>query len=251
MNPYKMKGRIHSLETFGAVDGPGVRYVVFFHGCPMRCAYCHNPDTWAVKCENEMSAEEIWKRFERNRCFYEDGGLTATGGEPLLQLDFLIELFTLFHKNGVHTCLDTSGICFDESKPELMEKYEQLVRVTDLVMLDIKHIDDEKHRKLTGQSNEKILAFARFLDEHQVPIWIRHVLVPGITDDDEDLQRLGRFIGSLKHVQTLDVLPYHTMGEAKYDKLNLTYPLKGVPTPDKAHVLAKKAQIMKGFSEKV
>lgn len=242
-----MKGRIYSIESFGAVDGPGIRLVVFFHGCPMRCAYCHNPDTWATNQFSEMSVEEIKAKFDRNECFYESGGLTVTGGEPLLQLDFLIELFSTFKKAGIHTCLDTSGICFDSEKVDL-DKYEKLAAVTDLCMLDIKEIEEDKHKKLTGHSNQNVLSFARFLSEHNVPMWVRYVLVPGITDDDNDLFELGRFLSTLKNVEALDVLPYHTMGVPKYERLGLEYSLKDIPAADKDLVLVKKAQIMKGFS---
>ncbi len=242
-----MKGRIYSIESFGAVDGPGIRLVVFFHGCPMRCAYCHNPDTWATNQFSEMSVEEIKAKFDRNECFYESGGLTVTGGEPLLQLDFLIELFSTFKKAGIHTCLDTSGICFDPEKVDL-DKYEKLAAVTDLCMLDIKEIEEDKHKKLTGHSNQNVLSFARFLSEHNVPMWVRYVLVPGITDDDNDLFELGRFLSTLKNVEALDVLPYHTMGVPKYERLGLEYSLKDIPAADKDLVLVKKAQIMKGFS---
>ena len=242
-----MKGRIYSIESFGAVDGPGIRLVVFFHGCPMRCAYCHNPDTWASDQFSEMTVEEILQKFERNQCFYESGGITATGGEPLLQLDFLIALFTVFKEQGIHTCLDTSGICFDPGKAD-MDKYKKLAAVTDLCMLDIKETDPVKHKKLTGQDNRNILAFARFMDEQGVKLWVRHVLVPGITDNDNDLFELGKFLATLKNLETLDVLPYHTMGVPKYERLGLEYPLKDIPAADKELVLVKKAQIMKGFS---
>lgn len=167
-------GKIHSMESFGTVDGPGVRFVVFFEGCPMRCLYCHNPDTWHLEDGQEMSAEEILSRMERNRSFYRTGGITATGGEPMLQIDFLTELFAGAKERGIHTCLDTSGIMFpgcggtSEEERERLKKVERLLSVTDLVMLDIKHMDAEEHRKLTGQDNEKILAFARYLDEKQI-----------------------------------------------------------------------------------
>ncbi len=241
-----MKGRIYSIESFGAVDGPGIRLVVFFHGCPMRCAYCHNPDTWATDQFTEMSVDEILQKFERNQCFYESGGITATGGEPLLQLDFLTDLFTAFHKRGIHTCLDTSGICFDPVKANT-DKYRKLASVTDLCMLDIKEIDTVKHKELTGHNNQNVLAFARFMDDLGVRLWVRHVLVPGITDDDNDLFELGKYLASLKNLETLDVLPYHTMGVPKYDRLGIEYPLKDVPAAEKELVLVKKAQIMKGF----
>ena len=262
-------GKIHSLETFGTVDGPGVRFVVFFQGCPMRCQYCHNPDTWNIEDGEEMSAEEIITRFERNRSFYQTGGITATGGEPMLQLDFLIELFTKAKEKGIHTCLDTSGIIFPEklveseqtkememnltgidadTRTDRMQKIEQLMSVTDLVMLDIKHIKDEEHQKLTGQSNRNILAFARYLDSIGKPVWIRHVVVPGITFDREELTELGKFLKTLHNVEKLEVLPYHSMGKVKYDNLGMDYILKDTPQLTKAE--AKEAEeIIRSSSE--
>lgn len=235
-------GKIHSLETFGTVDGPGVRFVVFFQGCPMRCQYCHNPDTWNIEDGEEMSAEEIITRFERNRSFYQTGGITATGGEPMLQLDFLTELFTKAKEKGIHTCLDTSGIVFPENNPEAakLKQIEDLMSVTDLVMLDIKHIKDEEHQKLTGQSNRNILAFARYLDSIGKPVWIRHVVVPGITFDREELTELGKFLKTLHNVEKLEVLPYHSMGKVKYDNLGMDYILKDTPQLTKAE--AKEAE---------
>ena len=243
-------GKIHSLETFGTVDGPGVRFVVFFQGCPMRCQYCHNPDTWNIEDGEEMSAEEIITRFERNRSFYQTGGITATGGEPMLQLDFLTELFTKAKEKGIHTCLDTSGIIFPENNPETakLKQIEDLMSVTDLVMLDIKHIKDEEHQKLTGQSNRNILAFARYLDSIGKPVWIRHVVVPGITFDREELTELGKFLKTLHNVEKLEVLPYHSMGKVKYDNLGMDYILKDTPQLTKAE--AKEAEeIIRSSSE--
>ena len=244
-----MNGHIHSIETFGAVDGPGVRFVIFFQGCPMRCAYCHNPDTWNPSAGDLKTVDELWERFERNRVFYGNGGVTATGGEPLMQIDFLIELFTKFHENGIHTCLDTSAVCHNPSNPEWMKKINALLKVTDLVMLDIKHIDALKHKELTGHSNENILAFAKYLSDAGKELWVRHVLVPGITDSDEDLYRLGAFLGELTSLQALDVLPYHTMGIAKYEKLGIPYPLKDVPPADKSLVLEKKQIVLRAINE--
>lgn len=235
-------GKIHSLETFGTVDGPGVRFVVFFQGCPMRCQYCHNPDTWNIEDGEEMSADEIITRFERNRSFYQTGGITATGGEPMLQLDFLTELFTKAKEKGIHTCLDTSGIIFPENNPETakLKQIEDLMSVTDLVMLDIKHIKDEEHQKLTGQSNRNVLAFARYLDSIGKPVWIRHVVVPGITFDEKELTELGKFLKTLHNVEKLEVLPYHSMGKVKYDNLGMDYILKD--TPQLTKVEAKEAE---------
>ena len=228
--------KIHSLETFGTVDGPGVRFVVFFQGCPMRCLYCHNPDTWNVEGGQEMTADEILSRFERNRSYYRSGGITATGGEPMLQIDFLTELFTKAKERKIHTCLDTSGILF----PKMREKTVALMAVTDLVMLDIKHIREEEHKKLTGHSNAGILEFARHLDSIGKPVWIRHVVVPGITFDRNELTELGKFLKTLHNIEKLEVLPYHSMGKVKYDQLGIDYSLKDTPQLTKAQ--AKEAE---------
>lgn len=242
-----MSGRIHSLESFGTVDGPGVRFVVFVQGCPMRCAYCHNPDTWEMNAGTIMEASEIIEQYERNISFYKGGGITVTGGEPLMQVDFLIELFTLAKDKNIHTCIDSSGIAFNPNNSDWMEKLDKLMTLTDLVMLDIKHIDPEKHRELTAQPNDKILAFAQYLSDKGISTWIRHVVVPGITDDDDALYKLGYFIGGLKTLKALDVLPYHTMGKVKYEKLGIPYKLEGVEPMDKDKVVAKKQTILDGI----
>lgn len=236
-------GLIHSLETFGTVDGPGVRFVVFFQGCPMRCQYCHNPDTWDMAEGQEMSADEIIEKFERNRAFYRTGGITATGGEPMQQIDFLIELFAKAKEKDIHTCLDTSGIMFVEDRTsEGFAKIEKLMQVTDLVMLDIKHVDEESHKKLTAHSNKKILAFARYLDEIKKPVWIRHVVVPRITFIEEELTKLGEFLKTLSNVEKLEVLPYHALGAVKYENLGMEYVLKDTPQLTKAE--AKEAELI-------
>lgn len=242
-----MSGKIHSLESFGTVDGPGVRFVVFFQGCPMRCAYCHNPDTWDLNGGTLMEASDIIEQYERNEGFYKGGGITATGGEPLVQIDFLLELFSLCREKAINTCLDSSGIMFNPDNADWMEKLEKLLPLTDLVMLDIKHIDPEKHKELTGQPNDRILAFASYLSEKGVPLWIRHVIVPGITDDDKYLYDLGYFIGSLKTLKALDALPYHTMGKVKYENLGLDYKLKDVPAMNQKELLVKKQVILDGL----
>ncbi len=246
-----MIGRIHSLESFGTVDGSGVRYVVFVQGCPMRCAYCHNPDTWEMHAGTEMDASEIIENFERNRPFYRDGGITVTGGEPLMQIDFLLDLFTQCKEKNIHTCLDTSGIAYSPKRQaDWLEKMDKLCAVTDLVMLDIKHIDPEKHKALVKQPNDGILAFAEYLDKMNVDVWIRHVVVPGYTDDPEDLKRLGYFIGGLSNLKALDVLPYHTMGKTKYEKLGIDYRLKDVPEMDKNRVPELKGYILEGIKKR-
>ena len=221
-------GHIHSIESFGTVDGPGVRLVVFMQGCPMRCKYCHNPDTWEIGAGVRMTAGEILAEYERNKAFYANGGLTVTGGEPLLQIDFLLELFEAAKAKGIHTCIDTSGVTYRPGEPSYSSKLERLMKLTDLVMLDIKHVDPCAHRELTGHGNERILAFARYLDEKHIPVWIRHVIVPGITDGEEEQRALGWLMAGLSNVKALDVLPYHTMGESKYKEMGLAYPLAGV-----------------------
>ena len=242
-----MNGFIHSTESFGTVDGPGVRFVVFLQGCPMRCKYCHNPDTWKMNSGSVRSAQSLLKEFERNAAFYSQGGITVTGGEALMQIDFLLELFTLAKQKNIHTCLDTSGITYRPGESSYNEKLDQLMAVTDLVMLDIKHIDPEGHKELTGHDNAGILAFAKYLDEKNIPVWIRHVVVPGITDDPGPLSRLGQFIGGLNNVKALDVLPYHIMGISKYKELDLPYPLEGVEPASKQQAMEAKKIILTAY----
>ena len=244
-----MTGRIHSLESFGTVDGPGTRFVVFFQGCPMRCKYCHNPDTWRMDGGTEMTVEEILYEYEKGKEFYKTGGITATGGEPMMQLDFLIELFEACKAKGIHTCLDTSGIAFKPDNANLVEKCKRLCACTSLVMLDIKHIDPDKHYELTAQHNDGILAFAKFLEEQKVDLWIRHVVVPGITFDEKYLYETGRFIGTLRNLKALDVLPYHTMGKVKYDNLDMKYPLEGVEPLSKADAMKAREIILNGIKD--
>lgn len=245
-----MKGRIHSLESFGTVDGPGVRYVVFVQGCPMRCAYCHNPDTWEMNAGEEMEPEYIIEQYNRNKGFYKDGGITVTGGEPLMQVDFLIDLFTLAKKENIHTCIDSSGIAYNPDNKPWLEKLDHLMELTDLVMLDIKHIDPEKHKELTAQPNKNILKFAEYLNEKQIPMWIRHVVVPGITDDPVYLDKLGYFIGGFTNLKVLDILPYHTMGKVKYDNLGMDYKLKDLEPMDKSRVPELKQYVLDGIKRR-
>lgn len=243
------KGYVHSIESCGTVDGPGLRYVIFLQGCPMRCLYCHNPDTWTPNTGDTMTVEEVLEGFYSNIPFYRHGGVTVTGGEPMMQMDFLIELFEKLHKDKIHTCIDSSGIMFQPDNPVFMEKLDRLLAVTDLIMLDIKHIDEAEHKKLTSHSNKRILAFARYLDEKQIPIWIRHVVVPGITLYRDYLEELGRFIGSLGNVKALDVLPYHSMGKVKYDNLGMDYPLKDTKDATKEEAVAAKNIILNAYKD--
>lgn len=240
------EGRIHSIETCGTVDGPGIRFVVFMQGCPMRCLYCHNPDTWSFDAGIEMTAEEIIKRFIDLKEFYKNGGITVTGGEPLAQIDFLTDLFKKCKENNIHTCIDTSGITFN---PENTEKVDCLLNYTNLVLLDIKHIDDGEHKKLTGYSNQNILAFARYLSQKKVKTWIRHVTVPGITYNEEHLKRLGGFLKTLENIEALDVLPYHDAGKIKYEKLKADYPLKRTPVLTKEEALKARNIIINAIKE--
>lgn len=197
-----------------------------------------------------MEVSEIMERYERNKDFYHNGGITVTGGEPLMQVDFLIELFTECKKQGIHTCIDTSGIAYTEKNTAFREKLDILMPLTDLVMLDIKHIDPVKHKELTSQPNDGILAFAKYLDEKHVDVWIRHVVVPGLTDDDKYLYQLGYFIGGLSNLKALDVLPYHTMGEVKYQNLGIDYKLKGVEPMDPNKIPEKKQVILNGIKDR-
>jgi pyruvate formate lyase activating enzyme len=245
-----MTGRIHSIESFGTVDGPGVRLTVFLQGCPMRCLYCHNPDTWDLGAGTLMEPDEIITRYNRNAEFYKNGGITVTGGEPLLQLDFVLDLFTLAKTKHISTCIDTSGITYDPTDPLYTEKLDRLMAVTDLVMLDIKHIDPEKHLELTGHPNQRILAFALYLEAKRIPMWIRHVVVPGYTDDDPSLFGLGYYIGQFHSLKALDVLPYHTMGKSKYNKMGIPYRLKDVPSMEPRIAAEKKKVILDGLRKR-
>lgn len=229
--PKELKGYVHSLESFGSVDGPGVRYIIFLAGCAMRCQFCHNADTWNMQTGTSYTADELLKRALRYRNYWgKEGGITVSGGEPLLQIDFLTELFEKAKEKGIHTTLDTSGNPFSREQP-FFKKLERLMEVTDLVMLDIKHIDEEQHVRLTGQTNRNILDMAHYLDEIRKPVWIRHVLVPERSDYDEYLIRLDAFIRDLHNVEKVEVLPYHTLGAYKWKELGLHYELEGIDPP--------------------
>ncbi len=226
-----LKGYVHSLESFGSVDGPGVRYIIFLTGCAMRCQFCHNPDTWDMKKGTLYTTDELLEKAMKYRSYWKnDGGITVSGGEPLLQIDFLTELFRKAKANGIHTTLDTSGNPFTREEP-FFSKFNELMKYTDLVMLDIKHIDYEQHKILTGCTNKNILDLARYLSDIKKPVWIRHVLVPERSDYDEYLIKLDEFIQSLDNVQKVEVLPYHTLGAYKWDELGYEYKLKGIDPP--------------------
>lgn len=232
----EIKGHIHSVESFGSADGPGVRYIVFLKGCNMRCQYCHNPDTWAKDGGELMTPEEVLKKALRYKTYWkEKGGITVSGGEALLQIDFVTELFRLAKEKGVNTCLDTSGNPFSLEEP-FKSKFDELMKYTDLFMLDIKHMDDAAHRKLTGQTNQNILEMAAYLSDHGKAMWIRHVLVPGITTEEDELHRLRSFLDILKTVERVEVLPYHTLGVFKWKELGIPYQLEGVDPPTKEQI---------------
>lgn len=232
----EIKGRIHSVESFGSADGPGVRYIVFLKGCNMRCQYCHNPDTWAKDGGELMTPEEVLKKALRYKTYWkEKGGITVSGGEALLQIDFVTELFRLAKEKGVNTCLDTSGNPFSLEEP-FKSKFDELMKYTDLFMLDIKHMDDAAHRKLTGQTNQNILEMAAYLSDHGKAMWIRHVLVPGITTEEDELYRLRSFLDTLKTVERVEVLPYHTLGVFKWKELGIPYQLECVDPPTKEQI---------------
>ena len=234
-------GLVHSTESFGAVDGPGIRFLIFLKGCNMRCQYCHNADTWSTEGAEECTADSLLDRAERYRSYWrKSGGITVSGGEPLLQIDFVAELFRKAKTRGINTVLDTSAQPFTRTSP-FFTKFQELMTYTDLVLLDIKHIDPQKHKALTGHDNKNILDAAQYLSEINKPVWIRHVLVPGITDNDEDLRKLRAFIDTLGNVQKVEVLPYHSLGLDKWEKLGLVCPLKDIEPPSDERIRNAKA----------
>lgn len=231
-----MYGYIHSTESFGSVDGPGVRFVIFVAGCPMRCQFCHNPDTWDMSVGEKTNADELVEKALRYRAYWkQDGGVTVSGGEPLMQIDFLIELFKKLKDNGVHTTIDTSGALFTRDEP-FFSKFEELMKYTDLLLVDIKHIDTQKHMELTGRPNDNILDMLRYLSDIKKPVWIRHVLVPQRSDFDEYLLKTREFLDTLENVEKVEVLPYHTLGVSKWKALGLEYHLDGIDPPAKERV---------------
>lgn len=217
--------RLHSLETFGTHEGPGIRFVVFLQGCHFRCLYCHNPDTWQLEGGTEYSVADILKKaIDQKPYFRNKGGITVSGGEPLIQREQLYNLFKEAHRYGINTALDTNGSILDD-------KTKKLLQETDLVLLDIKHIDESHHKKLTGVSNYVPLQFADYLESIRKPFWVRYVLVPGYSDQKVFLRALGKKLSSLKYLERLEILPYHTYGVYKYKELGLPYTLKNVKAP--------------------
>ena len=229
--------QVHSIESFGSVDGPGIRFVIFLKGCTMRCQYCHNPDTWSRTGGTLRSVDDILAQAQRYQSYWgEKGGITVSGGEALLQIHSLTELFRKAKALGINTCLDTSAQPFSRESSNF-SAFEELMKYTDLILLDIKHIDSEAHKQLTGWRNENILDCARYLSDIEKPVWIRHVLIPGINDDDESLHRLRAFIDTLSNVERVEVLPYHALGVYKWEQLGIPYPLKDIKSPTNESLL--------------
>ena len=229
-----MTGYVHQLESFGCADGPGSRFIIFLSGCPLRCKFCHNPDTWKMTSGTLWETDDLVKEAMSCKEYWgAKGGVTVSGGEPLSQIDFLTELFTKFKALGVNTCIDTSGAPFT-TEGEWFKKFEKLMEVTDILLMDIKHIDEKEHIELTGKSGKNIKEMFYYLDKINKPIWIRHVLVPGITENDEYLTRTRDFIRTLHNVQRVEILPYHSLGITKYQDLGIDYVLKDTvsPTPE-------------------
>ncbi len=226
-----MYGYIHSTESFGSVDGPGVRFVIFTAGCPMRCAFCHNPDTWDMAAGERTETDELVERAMRYKTYWKNtGGVTVSGGEPLTQVKFLTELLRKFKERGVHTVIDTSGAPFTREEPFFAE-FAELMKYTDLLLADIKHIDPVKHMELTGRDNKNILDMLRYLSDIGKPVWIRCVIVPGVSDDDACLAETRAFIDTLSNVDKVEALPYHTLGVQKWKELGLPYRLEGINPP--------------------
>ena len=220
-----VKGNIDSFETMGLVDGPGVRFVVFMQGCPLRCAYCHNPETWSDQKKIEMTAEELVKKILKYRPYFGDeGGVTFSGGEPLRQPEFLLEALKECKKQNIHTCLDTSGFG---------ENYEEILDYVDLVILDVKAIDKEKYKALTGQAIDKYNKFLETCQAKNKKLWLRQVIVPGYNDTKEDILKLKDYIKNIKNVEKVELLPYHSMAKEKYKSLGIKYRLDDVVDMDK------------------
>lgn len=231
-----IKGLVHSTESFGSVDGPGIRFLIFLQGCPLRCRFCHNPDTWSRASQEArvLTSDELLSCALRCRPYWSrGGGITVSGGEPLLQMEFLVDFFKKAKEAGIHTCLDTSGAPFTREEP-FYSQFLKLLDYVDLVLLDLKMMDPQEHLRLTGKRNDNILDMARLLDELGVPVWIRHVLVPGLTDDETDLHKMDAFIHTLSNVERIEVLPYHTLGVYKWKELGIPYSLENAlpPSPE-------------------
>lgn len=246
MTEFNLEGNVYATEPMGMFDGPGVRYVLFLQGCPFRCKFCHNRDSWSTAENKLMTVKEVYADYKKYRSFYKRGGITVSGGEPLLQIDFLLELFKFFKHKGIHTCIDTSGGTFNAN----YEKMDELLTYTDLILLDIKHIDNEEHKRLVGTENIRILEFAKYLSNKDFPVYIRHVLIPGITANDYYLFKLREFLDTLTNVIKIDILPYHTKGVRKWKALEIDYPLIGTREPTKEELINAAKILIKDYKFK-
>lgn len=240
----KIKGNIHSFESFGTQDGPGIRFVFFMQGCPLRCLYCHNPDTWDLKTVGQqLTADEAFEEVKKVKGFIRNGGVTVSGGEPLLQPEFILDLFKICKEEGIHTCVDTSGFVFNE-------KVKAMLAYTDLVLLDIKHIDAEKYKHLTSKPLEPTLKFMEYLQEIGKSTWVRYVLTPTLTDKEEDLHQWAKYVSQFSIVERVDILPFHQMGTEKWEQIGEKYPLKGLRTPQQEEIV-KASEIFKSYGLKL
>lgn len=241
------KAKYFKIETFGAVDGPGIRLVIFLQGCPLRCVYCHNPESWDVNgSEKEISINDIIKLYEKNASFYKSGGITVSGGEPCLHLDFLIALGKKCKEKNIHYTIDTSGYFY---KPAYLQKMKELTKYVDIYLVDIKHINNSKYESITGldKSKQSEIDFIKFLEKENKHYWIRQVLLPGYTDDPDDLRQLGNFISNLKFMDKFEILPYHTMAIPKYENLKINYKLKDVKSPGEDYIIKCMEYIKQGM----
>lgn len=219
-------GKIHSIESMGLVDGPGIRTVVFLQGCNLRCQYCHNPDTWDLCAGEEMTADEVINKIKRFKPYFKNnGGVTFSGGEPLMQPEFLLELLKKCKENDIHTCIDTAGYGKGD--------YDEILKYTDLILYDIKHEDYEKYNEITRRKQDETLKFIKKVQENNIPIWIRHVVVPGLTDSEEHMKALKGYIDTIKNVEKVELLPFHQLGREKYKVMGIDYPLEDTEPMEK------------------
>ena len=233
-------GRVHSMESMGLVDGPGIRTVIFFQGCSLRCRFCHNPDTWEFNSGEITDPETLVKKISRFKPYFKNtGGVTFSGGEPLMQPDFLLETLKLCKQENIHTCIDTAGYG--------MGSYDEILEYTDLVLLDLKHVSETDYKQMTGRTMDRFQEFLSALEKSETPIWIRHVVVPGITDSQEHMKNLKTYISTIPNVEKVELLPYHLLGKNKYEVMGIPYSLDGVPAMDKEKTMDLQSKYFGGY----
>ncbi|MCI5623193.1 MULTISPECIES: pyruvate formate-lyase-activating protein [Anaerostipes] len=233
-------GRVHSMESMGLVDGPGIRTVIFFQGCSLRCRFCHNPDTWEFSSGEITDPETLVKKISRFKPYFKNtGGVTFSGGEPLMQPDFLLETLKLCKQENIHTCIDTAGYG--------MGSYDEILEYTDLVLLDLKHVSETDYKQMTGRTMDRFQEFLSALEKSETPIWIRHVVVPGITDSQEHMENLKTYISTIPNVEKVELLPYHLLGKNKYEVMGIPYSLDGVPAMDKEKTMDLQSKYFGGY----